>query len=79
MLRTAACTTALLGLLLAAPAAYAADDYLKPFPAFHIVANVYYVGTEGQANYLITTPAGNILINPGTDLRQRMDRNIATR
>ena len=57
---------ALLGLVLAAPA-YAADDYLKPFPAHHIIANIYYVGSEGQANYLITTPKGNILINPGTE------------
>jgi metallo-beta-lactamase class B len=67
MLRTIAYTAALLGLVLSAPAATAADNYLKPFPAFRIVANVYYVGSEGQANYLITTPAGNILINPGTE------------
>ncbi|HVW72166.1 MAG TPA: subclass B3 metallo-beta-lactamase [Rhizomicrobium sp.] len=58
--------TALMGLVLAAPA-YAADTYLEPFPAHHIIANIYYVGTEGQANYLITTPKGNILINSGTE------------
>jgi metallo-beta-lactamase class B len=52
--------------LLAAPA-YAANDYLTPFPAHHVIANIYYVGSEGQANYLITTPKGNILINPGTE------------
>ena len=66
MFRTFARAAALLGLLAAAPAAYAAEDYLAPFPAHHIIANIYYVGTKGQANYLITTPAGNILINPGT-------------
>jgi metallo-beta-lactamase class B len=66
MFRTLACAAALLGLLAAAPAASAAEDYLAPFPAHHIIANIYYVGTKGQANYLITTPAGNILINPGT-------------
>jgi metallo-beta-lactamase class B len=66
MFRTLARAAALLGLLTAAPAAYAAEDYLAPFPAHHIIANIYYVGTKGQANYLITTPKGNILINPGT-------------
>jgi metallo-beta-lactamase class B len=66
MFRTLARAAALMGLLAAAPAAHAAEDYLAPFPAHRIIANIYYVGTKGQANYLITTPAGNILINPGT-------------
>jgi metallo-beta-lactamase class B len=57
----------LLAAFFAAPAAYAANEYLTPFPAHHIIANIYYVGTKGQANYLITTPKGNILINPGTE------------
>lgn len=35
----------------------------EPFPPFHIAGNLYYVGTKGLANYLITTPQGNILIN----------------
>ena len=39
------------------------SDWLKPFPPFHIAGNLYYVGSEGLANYLITTPEGNILIN----------------
>ena len=52
--------------VLVAPAAWAADSkYLTPFPAHHVIGNIYYVGTEGQANYLITTPQGNILINSG--------------
>jgi len=67
MFRTLARAAALLGLLLAAPAAYAADDYLTPFPAHHVIANIYYVGSKGQANYLITTPEGNILINSGVE------------
>ena len=67
MFRTLARAAALLGLLLAAPAAYAADDYLTPFPAHHVIANIYYVGSKGQANYLITTPQGNILINSGVE------------
>jgi metallo-beta-lactamase class B len=38
-------------------------DWTKPFPPFHIAGNLYYVGSKGLANYLITTPQGNILIN----------------
>jgi metallo-beta-lactamase class B len=67
MFRLITYTAALLGLFCLAPAAYAADEYLTPFPAHHVIANIYYVGTKGQANYLITTPKGNILINPGTE------------
>ena len=33
------------------------------FPPFRIAGNLYYVGSKGLANYLITTPQGNILIN----------------
>jgi metallo-beta-lactamase class B len=51
-----------------------ADDFLKPFPAHHVIANIYFVGTEGQADYLITTPEGNILINSGTEKNPPMIR-----
>lgn len=37
----------------------------KPFPAHHIAGNVYYVGTEDLASFLITSPQGHILINTG--------------
>ena len=65
----------LLGFLLAAPASYAADTYLTPFPAHHVIANIYYVGSKGQANYLITTPKGNILINSGVEKSPPMIKN----
>ena len=39
------------------------DDWTEPFPAFRIADNLYYVGSKGLANYLITTPEGHILIN----------------
>ena len=32
---------------------------------FHIVGPIYYVGTRGLGIYLITTPAGHILLNGG--------------
>jgi metallo-beta-lactamase class B len=39
----------------------------RPFPAVHIAGNVYYVGTYDLASYLITSPAGHILINTGLE------------
>ena len=33
------------------------------FPPFRIAGNLYYVGTDDLASYLIVTPEGNILIN----------------
>jgi metallo-beta-lactamase class B len=35
----------------------------KQFPPHRIVGNLYYVGTESLASFLIVTPAGDILIN----------------
>src|SRR5438270_12298093 len=40
-----------------------ASDWTDPFPPFKIAGNLYYVGSKGLANYLITTPQGHILIN----------------
>jgi metallo-beta-lactamase class B len=37
----------------------------KPFPPFRIAGNLYYVGDNYQADYLIVTSHGNILINSG--------------
>jgi metallo-beta-lactamase class B len=37
--------------------------WTKPFPPFRIAGNLYYVGSEDLASYLIVTPKGNILIN----------------
>jgi metallo-beta-lactamase class B len=54
----------LLPLLFAASAfAQEAPDWTNPFPPYRIIGNIYYVGSQGLASYLITTPEGNILIN----------------
>ena len=37
--------------------------WTKPFPPFKIAGNLYYVGSEDLASYLIATPDGLILIN----------------
>jgi metallo-beta-lactamase class B len=50
------------------------SDWLKPFPPFHIAGNLYYVGSEGLANYLIVTPQGNILINSDLEANVPMIR-----
>jgi metallo-beta-lactamase class B len=39
------------------------EAFNKPFPAFKVIGDVYYVGTDDLGSFLITTPEGNILIN----------------
>lgn len=36
----------------------------KPIPPYRVISNIYYVGTNYLASFLITTPQGHILINP---------------
>jgi metallo-beta-lactamase class B len=53
-------------ILLAFAASLAAQippSWTKPFPPHHIAGNLYYVGSEELASYLIVTEQGNILIN----------------
>ncbi len=42
-------------------------DWTRPFPAFKLVGNVYWVGTYDLSAYLVTTPQGHILINTGLE------------
>jgi len=57
------------GLLIVAVAvaigAGAAHPDAQPFPAYRIAGNLYYVGTNDITSYLVTTPAGHIVINEG--------------
>jgi metallo-beta-lactamase class B len=53
-------TAALMALL---PLAAQQVDRNKPFPAHHVIANIYFVGTADLGSYLITTPEGHILVN----------------
>ena len=53
-------------------------NWTQPIAPFHIVGNIYYVGTAGLAAYLFTSPSGLILLD-GT-LRENADQiehNIA--
>ncbi len=36
-----------------------------PIPPRHLVGNIYYVGPSGVSSFLITTPAGHILLDTG--------------
>src|SRR4051794_40558344 len=54
----------LFALFLAFPAlAELNPEWTTPLPPFQIADNLYYVGSQELAAYLVTTPAGNILIN----------------
>src|SRR5438874_8170964 len=50
--------------------AQASPNWTEPFPPFKIAENLYYVGSKGLANYLMTTPQGHILIN--SDLEENV-------
>jgi len=55
-------------LALAAASAAAAgvqQDDNKPTAPFRIAGNLYYVGSSGISSYLITTPAGHVVIDAG--------------
>jgi metallo-beta-lactamase class B len=59
-----ALTSALLLIALSPQLAAATPpEWTRPFPPFRIAGNLYYVGSEELAAFLITTPQGNILIN----------------
>jgi len=48
------------------------EDQTTAFPPHRVIGNVYYVGTRTLSSYLITTPAGHILIN------STYERNVRT-
>jgi len=49
-------------------------DWTEPFPPFRIADNLYYVGSKGLANYLVTTQQGHILINSDLEANVPMIR-----
>ena len=57
------CFLSILTLLFAGALQAQTPDWTQPFPPHRIIGNIYYVGSQGLASYLITTPQGNILIN----------------
>jgi metallo-beta-lactamase class B len=55
--------------ILAFAARLVAQDpsWTRSIPPHHIAGNLYYVGSEELASFLIVTPQGNILINSGLE------------
>src|SRR5258708_6701932 len=62
---------ALLVVAAAISAAFSAQvagrEYLVPFPAHHVMGNIYFVGSKALGIYLIATPQGHILVNAGLE------------
>src|SRR5947209_11686765 len=66
---------------MAAHAAYSKQrvEWNQPMKPFHVVGNVYYVGTAQLGSYLIVTPAGDILIDGALpESAPQIERNIAS-
>jgi metallo-beta-lactamase class B len=42
-------------------------SWTTPIPPFQIADNLYYVGSQDLASYLVVTPRGNILVNANLD------------
>jgi len=51
----------------------------KQFPPHKIIGNVYYVGTETLASFLLTTPQGHILINTAYERNNAVIRDSVTK
>lgn len=43
------------------------SEFLEPFPAHHVIGNIYFVGSKSLGVYLVTTPRGHLLINAGLE------------
>jgi metallo-beta-lactamase class B len=50
----------------------------KQFPPHKIVGNVYYVGTESLASFLVTTPQGHLIINTAYERNNAVIRDSIT-
>src|SRR5436189_5340173 len=48
------------------------EDQTTAFPPHKVISNIYYVGTRTLSSFLITTPAGHILLN------STYERNVRT-
>jgi metallo-beta-lactamase class B len=51
----------------------------KQFPPHKIIGNVYYVGTESLASFLVTTPQGHIIINTDYERNNAVIRDSIAR
>ena len=55
------------------------ESTAQPFPPFHVIDNVYYVGSAGLSAWVIKTAAGLILLDVGMPENPNMvEKNIQT-
>jgi metallo-beta-lactamase class B len=53
------------------------QQWNRPFPPYRVIDNIYYVGTNEIAQFLITTPAGHVLLDTGFEASvPRLRENI---
>ena len=55
------------------------EQQIAAFPPHRIIGNVYYVGTESLATFLVTTTQGHILINSNYERNLPVIREAVTR
>ncbi|GEP46127.1 subclass B3 metallo-beta-lactamase [Brevifollis gellanilyticus] len=53
--------------------------WTTPFPPHKIAGNLYYVGSQDLASYLVTTPEGHILINSSLEESVPLIRDAVTK
>ena len=55
------------------------SDWMKPVPPFRILGNLHYVGASQLSAFLLTTPAGHVLIDSGpVEMLPMLERNLET-
>ncbi|HET9157693.1 MAG TPA: MBL fold metallo-hydrolase, partial [Myxococcaceae bacterium] len=51
--------------------------WVKPVQPFRLLGNVHYVGANGVSAFLLTTPAGHVLLDSGpVEMLPRLERNV---
>jgi metallo-beta-lactamase class B len=52
-------------------------ELMKPVKPFRLLGNVHYVGANGISAFLLTTPAGHVLLDSGpVEMLPRLERNV---
>jgi metallo-beta-lactamase class B len=73
------CLLALVGCANRNGVPYRMYAYNHAFPPYRVIGNIYYVGTNEIAQFLITTPAGHILLDSGfEESAPRLQDNVRT-
>ncbi|HZJ54758.1 MAG TPA: subclass B3 metallo-beta-lactamase [Myxococcaceae bacterium] len=53
------------------------SEWMKPVPPFRLLGNLHYVGASDISAFLLTTPAGHVLLDGGpVEMLPRLERNL---